>query len=128
LAIERSDQCVAPGGVAQGSADRIGDLVVADLACRAGPWLVKQPVKPVRGKAATPLAGRIGVRAQFDADHLVLQPSRSRQYNARPPRHRLARLLRPGQRLQLPELRRTQLNRNRRLAHHDHPPKTRMIV
>jgi hypothetical protein len=30
----------------QGPADRIGDLVVADLAWRAGPWLVKQPVQP----------------------------------------------------------------------------------
>jgi hypothetical protein len=45
----------------QGQADRLGDLVVADLSRRAGPWLVEQPIEPVGSEAAPPLRDRVGV-------------------------------------------------------------------
>jgi hypothetical protein len=41
LAIERRLQCVAPGGrVSSAQPDRVGDLVIADPAARAGTRLV----------------------------------------------------------------------------------------
>ena len=101
--------------------DRVGDLAVADLAGRPWPRLVQQTVQPMRSEAAAPLADRVGVRPDLGADRLVLQPRRGRQHDARPARHGLAGLLRPGQRLQLPALRRAQLNPNRGPAHGDHP-------
>ena len=95
--------------------DRLGDLVVADLARRAGPRLVEQPVQPVRGEAATPLAHRVGVRPHLGADRLVLHPGCRRQHDPRPPRHRLPGLLRPRQRLQFLPLSLAQPNRHRAL-------------
>jgi hypothetical protein len=101
--------------------DRLGDRVVADPARRAGPRLVEQPVQAVLGEAATPLAHRVRVRAHRAADRLVLHPGRRRQHDPRTPRHRLPGLLCPRQRLQFLPLRRTQRDRHRSLAHHDHP-------
>jgi len=80
----------------QRSADRVGDLVVADLARCSRSRLVEQSIEPFCGKAPTPFADCIGVRAHLNADRLILQPGCSGQNDARPTRHRLAGLLRPG--------------------------------
>ncbi len=92
----------------------IGDLVIANLARRARP----EPVQPLFGKAATPLAHCVRVRLDLGTDRLVLQTCRRSQHDPGPPCHRLARLVSPRQRLQLPPLSRAQRNRHRRLAHH----------
>ena len=65
--------------------------------CRS--WLVEQSIEPIGGKAPSPFTHSVGVRPDLDADYLVLQPSRSGQDDTRSTRHRLAGLLRPGQRL-----------------------------
>jgi hypothetical protein len=66
----------AGGHRLQGQADRLGDLVVADPARRARPWLVEQSVQALGGEAAPPLRDRVGVRPDLGADRLVLEPRR----------------------------------------------------
>jgi hypothetical protein len=53
--------------------DRLGNVVIADLPRRAGPWFVIKPIKTVLRKAATPLAHGVGVFAKSRADLLVLK-------------------------------------------------------
>ncbi len=80
----------------QRQADRLGDLVVADLPRRAGPRLIEQPIQSVRRKTAPPFAHRVGIRSNLKANRLVLHPSRRRQDNPGAPGHRLTGLLGPS--------------------------------
>ena len=111
----------------EGQADCLSNLVIADLARRAGSWLVEKSIDAARGEAATPFRDRVGVCPYLGADRLVLQPSRRSQHDPRPPGHRLSRAVRACQRFQLTLLRRRQLDRHRGLAHRQ-PLRTIKIV
>ena len=70
-------------------ANDLGDLVIADLARRAGTGLVIKTRHPMFGEPAPPFSNRVGGCAQPQADVLVCHPCRRVQDDARPLRQPL---------------------------------------
>ena len=60
-------------------ANDFGDLVIADLAQRAGTGLVIEARHPMFGEPPPPFSDRVGRRAHPQADGLVLPPSAARR-------------------------------------------------
>src|SRR5512143_3873303 len=70
----------------QRSADRLGDLVITNLAWCARSRLVIKSVKPIPGKALAPLPHRAAEDAQSLRYQPVVNPFGRRQHNARAPK------------------------------------------
>ena len=64
-------------------ADRARDLVVSDLAWRAGARLVVKTVQAALGKAIAPRAGRVLAHPELLGDFLVHEAASSCQHDAR---------------------------------------------
>ncbi len=96
-ASERALQCVAPAGVVSNVDDDLFDLGVGHGARCARPWLIAQPVDPVRGEACPPLADGCRRQAHASGERLVAPPRRAAKHDtrstrqlrsgARPPSH-----------------------------------------
>src|SRR5512143_393327 len=84
----------------QRSADRLGDLVITNLAWCARSRLVIKSVKPIPGKALAPLPHRAAEDAQSLRYQPVVNPFGRRQHNARAQRQSLTGRATPRQRLQ----------------------------
>jgi hypothetical protein len=93
------------------STDRVGDLVVANLARCARPRLVIQPIQPKSCEPLSPFANRPAENAQPFRDFAVMPARCRRQHNARSQRQRLAGRVSARQRFQFAPLFRRQLNR-----------------
>ena len=96
----------------------LGDLVVADLARRAGPRLIVEPAEPPLGKAGTPQADGPSRDAQLLGDRQITQTVRRQKHDPRPPRRPVRRLATPNPPLKLNPLPIAQNNRNRLAARH----------
>ncbi len=105
-------------------ANDLGDLVIADLARRAGTGLVIKTRHPMFGEPAPPFSNRVGGCAQPQADVLVCHPFRRVQDDARPLRQPLRGLASRRKALKFAPLAVGQIDPNRRLAHR-HPPRQR---
>src|SRR3546814_3568634 len=82
----------------QGQPDRLGDLVIADLARPARPRLVVKPVETLFGETPPPLADRVLHRPNAMGDRLVVQPRGRQQDDVRALRQALGRAPAPRQR------------------------------
>jgi hypothetical protein len=119
---------IGRGGL-QRQADRLGDLVIADLPRRAGARLIIKPLDAALGKTSAPFADRILIGADGSRDQLVFYTSGGREYDPCPARHTLGRPSTARQSLQFGALGRTQLDRNRRLSHgYGSPISQNMII
>src|ERR1700734_3038479 len=78
----------------QRDADRFGDLIISDLARRAGARFVIKTVKAIGGEPPTPFADRILAGFHLFANCLVLDAVRSRKNNPRTSCKSLSGLLR----------------------------------
>jgi hypothetical protein len=63
----------------QRQANRLGDLVIADPARRAGARLVEEAINPALGEPSPPFANRVGGCVDAQADVLVLRPSAAKR-------------------------------------------------
>ena len=68
----------------KGLANDLGDLVIADLARRAGTGLVTKTRHPMFGEPPPPFSDRVGRRAHPQADGLVLPAFGGQKNDARP--------------------------------------------
>lgn len=100
----------ASGRRLQGLPDRLGDLVIPDLARPARARLVKKSIHTLFGKAPPPFANRILHGASAMGDGLVLQPLGRQKHDPRPLRQALTRAPSPRQTLQLTPFLRAQLD------------------
>jgi hypothetical protein len=101
----------------QRQANRLGDLVIADPARRAGARLVEEAINPALGEPSPPFANRVGGCVDAQADVLVLRPFRGQKDDAGPLRQPLRRLSPRRQTLKLTPLPLRQIDRYRRLPH-----------
>ena len=76
----------------QRNADRFGDLVIPDLARRAGAWFVIKTVETVGGEPP-PFADCVLASVDLFANCLVLRTVRNRKNDPRPSRKSLSYLL-----------------------------------
>ena len=65
----------------QAQADRLGNLIIADLPRRAAAGLVIEPVEPSRGEAPAPFADGVLVGADNLGNDLVVHPGRGREHD-----------------------------------------------
>ena len=98
LAIERSDQCMAPGGVVS-SVSRMVSAIASSPILRGVPGLgsSSKPSSRCAAKRRRHLPTVLASAPTSTQMALVLQPRRGGQHDARPTRHCLAGLLRPCQ-------------------------------
>jgi hypothetical protein len=108
--------------VLQRHPDRLGDRVVADLPGRARPGFVAQAVHPVLGEPPAPLADRVLAQVEPPGDRRIGQAIHGQKDDPSPSRQRLARRLRPHQRLQLCALVRRKGDLDRPAIRHADPP------
>jgi hypothetical protein len=95
----------------QRPADRVGDLIVADLPGCARPRLVVEPIQPQPSEALAPFANRAPENPQPLGDQAVVPTFGRRQHNTRSQGQRLSSRTPARQRFQFPSLFRRQLNR-----------------
>jgi hypothetical protein len=115
-------------GRLQSHTDGRGDGVIADLARGAGARLIIEPFEPIGRKAPTPFADRIRVGPDQATDVLIFASFGGGQNDAGTSRQRLSGLLAARQAFKFDSLRRTQINRSRRLTHPTSPNQERMII
>jgi hypothetical protein len=103
-------------------ANDLGDLVIADLARRAGTGLVIETLDPMLRKPPPPFAHGVGRSPDPQADGLVLRAFRGQKDDARPLGQPLRRLPSRRQTLEFAPLALGQNDRNSHLAHANPPP------
>ena len=103
----------------QRQANRLGDLVIADPARRAGARLVEEAIEAMLGEPAPPFAHRVGGCVDAQADVLVLRAFRGQKDDAGPLRQPLRSLSPRRQTLKLTPLPLRQIDRYRRLPHRE---------
>src|SRR3546814_13626652 len=101
----------------QGQPDRLGDLVIADLARPARPRLVVKPVETLFGETPPPLADRVLHRPNAMGDRLVVQPRGRQQDDVRALRQALGRAPAPRPPLEIAALHLAPPNPHRSPAH-----------
>src|SRR5258708_25266449 len=100
----------------QGQPDRLGDLVIADLARPARTGLVQKSVQALLGKSPAPFADCVLDSARAFGDRLVFQPVRRQQDDLRALRQALCWAPAPRQSLKPAALLLAQLNQPRQSA------------
>ena len=115
-------RCV-PRRCLKGLANDLGDLVVADLARRAGTGLVVETIHAMLGEPTPPFAYGVGRSAHPQADVLVLRAFRREQHHARPLGQPLRSLAPRRQALKFAPLALRQIDRNSRLPHRQNSPR-----
>ena len=111
-------------GVAlKGLANDLSDLVIADLARRAGTGLVIETRHPMFGEPPPPFSYGVGRSAHPQADVFALRGFCRMQNDPRPLGQPLRGLAPRRQVLKFAPLVRRQVDRNSRLAHRQNPPR-----
>ena len=86
-------------GFFQGTANHLGDVVIADAPGRSGPGLIIEAVEALLCEASSPLADGVGVDAEALHNGLVFEPLCCGQDDARPPCQSLGGFATPCQAL-----------------------------